>query len=781
MALSAEDLTGALGNEIMPTQPESSPVQSAHGRATVAPSTKSINTTAVLFASALLLSAALLFLAEPMFAKMALPLLGGTAAVWNTCIVFFQMELLLGYAYAHCVSKHLGVRWQAILHVLALCLAFVVLPIRVPANWMPPNGHNPIPWLLMTLLVSVGPPFFVLATMSPTLQGWYSRTGDRAGSDPYFLYAVSNVGSMLALLSYPVLIEPHVRLLAQGWLWTFGYAVFFVITVGCIAKLRRRPAYSSPDSPAREALHSVGIDQPRLAAWQRVWWSALAFVPSSLMLGVTTTLTTDFPPIPLFWVVPLAIYLLTFILVFARKPPIEHELMVERAPFLILMALFPIISKTEWPVWMVMTLDLLALFVISMVCHGALARSRPSTRHLTEFYLWLSFGGVAGGVFNAIIAPLLFNRIWEYPLVLVFAALLLWSPGTRKGDLKLRLLDFLLPLSVGGTTIVLIYSYRMLGLKSDDLLQFLIFTPPLLLCLSFGKRPVRFALGVAALLLSSVLYTGPYGHELYAERSFFGVYRVSTDAENRYRLLLHGSTLHGMQSLDPRRIDEPLAYYSRTSPIGEVFAASAGTNRMRKVAIVGLGSGCLAAYGRPGQKFTFYEIDPTVERIARNGRFFTFLRDSAAKVEIVLGDARLSLRTAPDRSYDLIVLDAFNSDSIPLHLLTREAISLYLAKLAPGGVLAFNISNRYLELRPVIADLASDAGLFCVIGDDSNVSPADQANGKKPSLWALMARRQSDVPVLNKFSRWTAVSGTRGGKIWTDDFSNILSVIRWSN
>jgi SAM-dependent methyltransferase len=236
-----------------------------------------------------------------------------------------------------------------------------------------------------------------------------------------------------------------------------------------------------------------------------------------------------------------------------------------------------------------------------------------------------------------------------------------------------------------------------------------------------------------------------------------------------------------MQSLDPGRIDEPLAYYSRTSPIGEVFAASAGNNKIRRIGIVGLGSGCLAAYGRHGQKFTFYEIDPTVERIARNARFFTFLRDSAANVEIVLGDARLSLKTAPDRSYDLIVLDAFNSDSIPLHLLTREAIRLYLAKLAQGGVLAFNISNRYLELRPVIADLASDAGLFSMIGDDSNVSAADQANGKKPSLWALMARQQSDVPVLNKMSRWTAVSGTPGGKVWTDDFSNMLRVIKWSN
>ena len=738
------------------------------------------------FAAPLLLSAILLFWVEPMFAKMVLPLLGGTPAVWNTCMVFFQTGLLAGYAFAHSTTQRLGVRRQSALHVFVLFGAVLVLPVHIVffRNWPPPSGHNPIPWLLMILLVSVGLPFFVLSTVSPTLQTWYANTANSGRSDPYFLYSASNLGSILGLLSYPVLIEPYFPLAEQSRLWTAGYLSLIALDVVCALRLWRSHAPDHYPSPfLNSAEFAAGVEPvPAPGLWQRLRWVALAFVPSSLMLGVTTSFTTDFPPIPLFWVVPLAVYLLTFILVFAKKPFVSPELMNERLPFLILAALFPVISKTEWPVWLVIALDLLALFAVSAMSHGGLAQTRPPSTHLTEFYLWISLGGVLGGVFNALIAPLVFKRVLEYPLALILAALLRLPPGSRTKQTKyVRLLDYGMPLVLAGMIAALLRSARAFGLQPGEGLQLLVFAPALVLCLSFGKRPLRFALGTIALFVSSSFYDGPYGKPLYADRSFFGVSRVTTDASKKFHLLFHGSTLHGMQSLDARRGREPLTYYSRTGPIGDVFAALEGSSRLQRVAIVGLGAGSLASYGKPGQELTFYEIDPTVERIARRSQYFTFLRDSPAKVGVVLGDARLSLVHAPDRGYGLIILDAFSSDTVPVHLLTREAIRLYFSKLADGGVLAFHISNRYLDLRPVLGDLAADANAFCLLGNDSNISPAEENDGKRASLWVVMTRQEKDLGGLVRGSRWTVLSAEPRKPPWSDDFSNIVSVIRWWN
>jgi len=506
----------------------------------------------------------------------------------------------------------------------------------------------------------------------------------------------------------------------------------------------------------------------------------MAFVPSSLMLGVTSAITTDFPPIPLFWVVPLAIYLLTFILVFARKPLMDHANVIERLPLLLLLVLFPVISKTEWPVWLTIAIYLLALFMVSMMCHGELARTRPSARHLTEFYLWMSLGGVAGGVFNGLIAPLIFNRVLEFPLALVFAAMLRPS-AIHQYRAQVRWLDFIFPLLLGTTLASLIRI--SLSLHIDPaFLYLLVFAPALMVCLSFAKRGgIRFGLGVAALLLSTLWYTGPYGNVLYAARSFFGVYRVTTDPERKYHLLFHGSTLHGLQSVDPARRGEPLSYYSRNGPIGQLFAAFSGSDILRRVAVVGLGAGSLAAYGKEGQEFTFFEIDPLIEQIARNPHYFTFLRDSSSKTDVILGDARLSLKQAHDGQYGLIVLDAFSSDAVPLHLLTREAIKLYLSKLSEHGILVFNISNRYLDLRPVLGDLAADAGVFGMVGDDWIVTPAEQKDGKQASRWVVLARKERDLDGLTRASRWIPMSGRRSSIVWTDDFSNIVQVIRWWN
>lgn len=735
----------------------------------------------VAFTVTMFVSAALLFLMEPMFAKMVLPLLGGTAAVWNTCLVFFQAVLLAGYAYAHASVKLLSRRGQTGLHLAVLLAALMVLPLRVPDGWVPPTQHDPVAWLLLLLAVAVGLPFFALSASTPILQKWFSRSGHPCAADPYFLYAASNAGSLLGLLSYPLLVEPRLRLSDQGHLWAWCYGFFLLLVAACaIVPWRAPDAAPSTTGPSRVgALGGGGGESaPNPTARQRFRWVALAFVPSSLMLGVTTALTTDIPAIPLLWVFPLTLYLLSFVLVFARKQVLSHHWLIRRLPFLILATSIPIVSKTVLPLFVLIPLDLLTLFAVAMVCHGELSQSRPSARHLTEFYLWVSAGGVLGGIFNALIAPLVFSSLVEFPLALVMAAALRPPIDVVKHTPRARKLDYLLPIALGICVAAVVLILQANGLKPSRALNILIFGYSMVWCLSFGKRPLRFALGVAALILASRVYTGPFGHILRTERSFFGVYRVTNDDANRFRQLIHGGTVHGTQNLDAMQACEPLAYYTRSGPIGQVFEALAGSAVERQVAIIGLGAGVMASYQTPGEQFTFYEIDPLVERIARDRHYFTFISGCAPQARVVLGDARLSLRDVADRGYGMIVLDAFSGDSIPMHLLTREALRIYLRKLMPGGVLAFHISNVYLDLHQVLGNLAQDAGLVCLVNLDTGVGENDMKNGKLPSLWAVMAREQGDLAALAHDPRWKPLPAALGARVWTDDFSNVLSIIK---
>lgn len=737
----------------------------------------------LLFAATLAVGSCLLFLVEPMFAKMALPFLGGTPAVWNTCMVFFQAALLAGYAFAHSAAERVGARRQAALHVGLLFLPLMLLPIRLRASLNPPVEQNPIPWLLLTLLVSVGLPFFMLSTVAPTLQIWFANTGHSCARDPYFLYGASNLGSMVALLSYPLVIEPRLRLVEQSRLWTWGYGLFVLLIAACAVALwispaikRGNPRSESKGVPSDLASEELGAGP---TAGQRLRWVGLAFIPSSLMLGVTTVLTTDIPPIPLFWIIPLAIYLATFVLVFARKPVMLPSHLVGRLPFLILAAMIPLVLKATFAVWMQILLDLGILFVAAMVCHGELAKSRPSAAHLTEYYLWLSAGGVLGGLFNALIAPVIFKTVLEFPAALLLLALVRPCKDAQKPGPSARRLDYLLPTALALLIAMLLWGAKSIGLNPGPLLHLAVFGPAMVFCLSFARRRVRFVLGLVALLVMSALYTGPFGHVLETQRSFFGVYRVTEDNPGSFHQLFHGGTIHGLQNLDPSRRLEPLSYFSRTGPIGQVFGEFAESGLERNVGIIGLGTGTMACYGTADDRFTFYEIDPLVERIARDPRYFTFLRDCSPRVSVVLGDARLSMRNAPDGQYGMIILDAFSSDSIPMHLLTREAMALYLRKLADGGVLAFNVSNRYLDLQPVLGNLARDAGLVCLFRDDRGVSQAEIQRGKFPSRWAVMARRENDLTRLAGDARWKWLSGQPGTPVWSDDFSNILGIIKW--
>ena len=735
----------------------------------------------LVFTLTLFVSATLLFLVQPMFAKMVLPLLGAAPAVWNTCMVFYQAALLGGYAYAHLSLRQLGARRQALCHLLLLASPWLLLPIGVAAQWRPPVDANPIPALLTLLLTSVGLPFFVVAASAPMLQAWFSATGCRSGRDPYFLYAASNLGSLLGLLGYPLLVEPYLTLAQQTRAWSIGFAVLSGLIAWCAVLLWRAP----PMVPAAVSPPPGEADLPAAAPnWPlRLRWLALALVPSSLMLGVTTHIATDIASVPMLWVIPLALYLLSFALVFARRVLIPRRLMLRLQPILLLfLSAWFFVQDVAWH-WPLMLLHLAVFFVTAMVCHGELAATRPDARRLTEFYLWMSLGGVLGGLVNAILAPWLFSSVFEYPLMLVAACMLRPRAAQTAISWRIRAGDLLFP----GLLFALLAaaSYwlrhaqwpRQYDLQYDPYVRAILFGGGALLVLTFSLRPIRLGLGMAALLFTAGTLGCDTQTILQQSRSFFGVIRVKSDGN--YHSLEHGTTRHGMQCfVSAERRGDPLSYYSREGPLGQVFAKKIQSASFREVAVIGLGAGTTAAYGLPQLGFTFYEINPAIVRVAQDPRLFTYLADSPARrISIVLGDARLMLAAAPAHSYDLIIFDAFSSDSIPLHLVTREALQLYLEKLTPDGLLLLHISNRYVDLAPILGRLAQQAGLKALVQRDE-ATEAERKWGKLSSTWVLVGRDDLALAEFQTDARWGPIPIPPGTPLWTDDFSNILSALR---
>jgi hypothetical protein len=750
-----------------------------------------------LFAAAVFLSAALLFLSEPMLAKTILPRLGGSPAVWNTCMVFFQCVLLAGYALVHWTSRRVGPRTQALILGTLVAAAVLSLPGLRPAwlDWRieavglampsslrfladaPPATANPIPWVLWMLALAIGLPFLALSCSGPLLQRWFARTDHPSARDPYFLYGASNMGSVLALLAYPLILEPMFPLDQQRRAWAGAFAAFAGLGALCavVASRRSRPPVEAADAKLAD------IDGEVITARRRLRWLALAFVPSSLTLGVTTYLSTDIATIPLLWVIPLALYLLSLIVVFSR-PWLAPQAVTGRALALaaLLLVVLILCEDMQPPIGVVIALHLATLLLAALYCHGELARDRPSTRHLTEFYLWMATGGAAGGFFNALLAPLLFRRVMEYPLVLVAACLFRRGRDARDGEAARCRRDLVLPVFLGGLAALLIVVSEAVGLEPAQLRVAMALGVPAVLCYTFVDRPIRFALGLAALLTAGILYTGANGRPIYSERNFFGTLRVTVDSGRNLHLLVHGNTVHGRQSLAPGHEHEPLSYYSRTGPFGELYAGLRSTLGQARVGAIGLGAGSLASYAQSEQDWTYYEIDPAVERVARDPAYFTFLRDCAAReLRVVLGDGRLRLREAPDGGYDVLVLDAFSSDAVPVHLLTREAMRLYLQKLAPHGVLALHLSNRYLDLRPVVATLAKDAKLIGRFRDDRELGPGEREAGKDPSQWAVLARSAADLGAIRRNMLWQPLTAPRDVPVWTDDYSNIVGVFKW--
>lgn len=739
-----------------------------------------------LFTVTLFVSAGLLFLVQPMFARLVLPLLGGSPAVWNTAMVFYQATLLAGYSYAHFIHTRLSPRRQAAGQVLLFLIPLALLPISIPDGWAPPATGHPALWQLALMGVSVGLPFLAISTSSPVLQKWFAATGHPRAVDPYFLYVASNIGSLLALLAYPFLIEPRLALATQTRLWTWGYFLLLALVATCAYVLCKTTSSSVPSPAITTAPGHGAATAPAPSARRRTRWVLLSFAPSSLMLGVTTYLSSEIAVVPLLWIVPLALYLLTFVIVFARRPILPRLFLRRALPIFMVSLVMVINMRATQPIAWLMALHVVAFFLATLLCHGALAADRPSPTHLTEFYLWMSVGGVLGGLFNALLAPALFNTIVEYPLALLLACLLALlppasaaAPASRSAPLGARPAwsDLVWPAALGLATIALLFAAGGTLRKPAPALVTLVFGVPALVCFFFSRRPLRFVLGLAALLLAGIFYHGEQGRALHTERSFFGVHRVTRDPAGRHHLLIHGNTLHGQQSLDPARRAEPLTYYHRTGPIGQILATFSADPH-KKIAAVGLGAGSLAAYAAPRQAWTYFEIDPVVERLARDVRYFTFLRDSPADLRVVLGDARLTLAAAPAGAFDLIVLDAFSSDAIPVHLVTREALALYQSKLAPGGLIVCHISNLHLDLEPVFSHLARDAQLACLVRDDTVVSAAESALGKAPSVWLVLARTAADLAPLANDARWRP-GRPAAGRIWTDDYSSLLAAFRW--
>ena len=725
-----------------------------------------------LFATTIFLSALLLFWIQLVMAKMLLPRLGGTPAVWTTCMLFFQVLLLVGYSYVTFTTAWMGVRKQAVLHSLILLLSCLYLPLSfIGGLGAPSEGSNPALWLFAYLLTAIGLPVFLISTTSPLLQKWFTRTSHASANDPYFLFAVSNGGSLLALLSYPLLLEPVFSLSRQNRIWVVMYVVFLVLSLGCVVVLWRslRGAEVQHEIPAPHV--TVPIPFKR-----RLYWILLAFIPSSLLFGVTTYVTTEIAPTPLLWTIPLTLYLVTFILAFAGKT-LPHPLTSYVLGMLALLLTLVLAANATEPTAAIVLLHLCFFFVAATVCHNKLARDRPDATRLAEFYLCVAIGGMFGGLFNTLIAPTTFNTIIEYPLVIVLACLVGRSDNRKYVSSRDRLFDFILPAGIGLLTVGLALLVDQFEVSTAVGIGIVFVVPLVIINHRFRAHAVRFALAIGAVMLGSIVYSETQERTLHVGRNFFGTLSVRVDPTSATRMLYHGNTIHGRQFIDPNRQREPLSYFHRDGPLGQIFEAFNSNAFSRNVAVVGLGTGSMACYALPEQHWTFYEINPAVISIAQNSEYFTYLEKCAVgPTQIVLGDARLKLQNAPDQHFGLIVLDAFNSDAIPVHLMTHEAIKLYTSKLALGGMLAFHISNRSLQLDTVLADLAKRNNAMMLSFADAEHNPV---SGKDPSEWVVMAQLSPAFDALAQNPRWRQVAGRSGSHAWTDDFSNILSVFRW--
>jgi hypothetical protein len=721
-----------------------------------------------LFVATILLGSFLLFLVQPLVARLALPQLGGAPAVWNSAMLVYQALLLGGYAYAHAISR-LAIRRQALIHLALMVVALVFLPIAL-ADVPRPSGYE-VFWVPLLLVATIGAPFFVVAAQAPLIQRWYAA--EPSAGDPYWLYAASNIGSFAGLLSYPLLLEPNLPLAGQSIAWAAGYGVLIV----CMALL----AWSRWRTPDVAAQGPADGDDVEPIGWRRIaLWLALSAVPSGLMLSTTTHLTTDIVAMPLLWVLPLGLYLLSFVFAFNARSTLGFALARTAPTVILLVGAMAMVSRGADGLSIAIA-AVLMLFVIATALHRRLYATRPEPARLTLFYLVMSAGGALGGLFAAIVAPLLFDWVWEHPLLVLAAAallpqtpLVLWMDrlGLSARQRKVARLALVL-----GAALLGWWMTRAIDAQADMTVHLLLLGIALMGVLALGNRWAFLAILLILMLARGGWTTLGESAAGIRERSYFGVYTVRQFDNPPTRVLSHGTTIHGRQFLDPERRDLPTSYYGPTSGVGlALSAADAIYGDNAQIGVIGLGTGTLACYREPGQRYTFYEIDPMVVDYSRNG-VFTYLSDCAPDAQIHLGDARLELEAEPAQQYDILAVDAFSSDAIPLHLLTREAMHAYGRALKPDGLMLIHISNRYVNLRPVIAAHALENGWIALMRDD----PGDPEQGISASYWVAIASDAVPMAKLLQSSpqtNWIELGDPRG-PAWTDDFASILPYLDW--
>lgn len=730
------------------------------------------------FTLAVGLSAFLLFSIQPMFTKIVLPTLGGSPAVWSVAMVFFQAMLLAGYGYAHVLTTRLSPRKSALVHVAVMLVVLVVaLPIGLTTALGKPPSEGTAFWLLAVFTLSVGLPFFVISAHGPLLQAWFARSGHPGAGDPYFLYAASNIGSLVALLSFPFIVEPLLPSRLQTVLWSFGFGFLIAAVAFCAAFLPARGNALAGDHDAESAPRSIA------PTWrQRLTWCALAFVPSGLLVAATAHISTDVAAAPLLWVIPLSLFLLTFIVTFQPKPWLKHETMVALMPGMVIAAFAFGGMVADVGTVAALVVTLVAFFVCAMVFHGELVRLRPAASQLTVFYVWMSIGGVLGGIFAGLLSPYVFSTVLEYSLLLA-AALIFRVSGCPRPPVKAVILAAAITLS-GAVALVALTtmhetSFQQMGSRALTALIGM----AIVVMLTRATSVTMALLIVAPILISYQLK--PYlGSDMQTFRSFFGVSKIVSSEDGRLRYLAHGVTYHGAQRLDQFTKGvrpDPLTYYYHGGPFDQAIEATRMANggHLGRVAVVGLGTGSQACLSRPGERWSFYEIDPHVIRIATDPSLFTFMSVCAPDAPIVLGDARLMLQEAAPATYDLIIVDAFSSDSIPLHLVTKEALALYKSRLADGGAIVFHISNNNLTLGPFVAATAASLQMATWQNNGQPVTPEQARDGKTRSDIALVSDNPAVFAALNTSSGkvyWKDISPVAGGGVqpWTDDFSNIL-------
>jgi hypothetical protein len=739
----------------------------------------------VVYTAAIFVSALLLFSVQPLFTKMVLPRLGGSPAVWSVAMVFFQSLLLGGYAYAHYLMRFRNRTIPVAVHLVLLVIALGTLPLSIASGWGEPPTSRYAFWLLGLFAVSIGLPFFALAANNPLLQAWFVRTGHPNGPDPYFLYASSNIGSFLALLSYPVLLEPMFTLRTQNLIWTGGYGLLIVLIASCGVLLLRSPASAAVDTLAGDT------DAPAPPWILRARWIFLAAVPSGLLIAVTAHISTDVAAAPLLWVLPLSLYLLTWVLVFQSRPLLPHKWMLMAQPLAIAGVIALLAVGGEQNLLLTLGGHQLCFFVIAMACHGELARTRPAAKYLTGFYVALSFGGMVGGLFAGLIAPFTFSWIAEYPILLALAALCRPPGGKERFP---RWSGWYWPFLAVLAIVLIAPSYsegKMMSWYSEGKMMIwlgdrrvwvigAVGVLSAVLALGFNANRWKIFATVALALVLVRAYPSDDGR-VETVRSFFGVHKIVVTPHGQYHVLMHGTTIHGaekFQNDDGTPVTgrpEPITYYHKDGGIGQAIAAV----RERKgaplrVAVIGLGSGTLTCASAPGETWKFFEIDQSMVDTARDPKYFTYIQKCEPDLKPVIGDARLTFAREPDGIYDLIIVDAYSSDAIPIHLATEEAMDIYKDKLAPQGAVVMHVSNRHLELSSVVVGIADANDLKSwVYSEDSN---RDNEYIFSTSV-VVSAREEADVGKLASSEQWALTEAEDNQRVWTDDYSNVLGAV----